>query len=75
MTDTQIFDPQWWSFLSAPAKRADRDEARMLHRLAAKAVALAAEYGETLTWRDAIKRSRENLAYVRGKVMVKEAKW
>lgn len=59
--------------LAAPARRATPDEAVMLHRLAAKAVALAAEYGETLTWRDAIKRSRENLADVRSRAMVKEA--
>ena len=48
-----------------PARRADRDEAQMLSRLADKAVALAREHGEVLTRREAIQRVRGNLRDVK----------
>lgn len=55
--------------LAAPPRRATPDEAQMLARLAAKAVALAAEYGETLTFKEGLQRARENMADVRRKAV------
>ena len=53
------------AYTYTPARRADREEAQMLSRLADKAVALAAEHGEVLTRREAIARARCNLRDVR----------
>lgn len=50
----------------ATRRPATRGDAQMIHRLAVKAQMLAAEYGEDLTWREAIIRARHNLVFVRG---------
>ena len=49
----------------APEKRADREEAQMISRLADKAVALAREHGEVLTHKQALSRARENYTFVK----------
>lgn len=53
------------SYTYVPGKPADREEAQMLHRIAVRAVALAEEYGEVLTHKDALQRVRCNLRDVR----------
>lgn len=70
MTQAQMY--RHTRILAAPAKRATPDEAQVLHRLAAKAVALAAEYGETLTFAEGLQRARENMAEVRTMALAKE---
>ena len=57
--------------LAAPSARATPDEALMLARLADKALATAAEFGVACDRREAIQRSRENLAYVHQAVLAK----
>ena len=49
----------------APRTPATRHEARAISRLATKAQALAGEYGEVLTRREALRRARTNLDYVK----------
>ena len=47
------------------SSRATPHEARAISRLATKAQALAGEYGEVLTRREALRRARTNLDYVK----------
>ena len=49
----------------APRHPATPHEARILSRLATRAQELAKEDGEALTRREALRRSRENLDYVK----------
>ena len=51
----------------------DGTDSPMLHRLAQKAVKLAAEYGVDMTYAEAMERSMHNLAYVRAKAIEQEA--
>ena len=57
----------------APRHPATPHEARMLSRLATRAQELAGEYGEVLTRREALRRSRENLEFVKAMYGAKEA--
>lgn len=58
--------------LAAPAKRATPEDAKMLSRLATRAQELASEHGIVLTRKEALRRSRENLAFVKAMYGAKE---
>lgn len=68
MTDTQwqpqgeyIYNPEWFS----QGARATPEEAKMLSRLATRAVEEANAFGIHIDHKEGLRRARENLAFVR----------
>ena len=70
-----IIRPSTYQRAAALAPRATPGEAEMIDRLASKAQALAAVYGEPLSRKAAIKRVRENIAFVRQVAALKGVEW
>lgn len=73
MTQAQIYTHAKW--LAAPARRATREDAQMLARLADAAIATADEFGVPCDRREALQRARENVAHVRRMAIAKGVEW
>lgn len=58
----------------APGKRATPEDAQIIARIATKAQELANEHGIVLTRKEALRRARANLAFVRAMYGAKEVK-